>query len=46
MRSLEDVYTYQRQALDLLDPEDPHYDEIKLLLTSQVEDELSDIGNQ
>ncbi len=46
MRSHDDVYTYQTQALDLLDPNHPHYDEIKVLLTSQVEDELSDIGSK
>ena len=37
-----DVYSYYKQAMDLLDPDHPHYDEIKELLESQVNDELSD----
>ena len=41
MRTLEDVYNYEKQALDLLDKDHPHYDEIKVLLTEQINDELS-----
>ena len=37
-----DVYSYYKQAMDLLDKNHPHYDEIKELLMSQVNDELSD----
>ena len=37
-----DVYSYYKQAMDLLDENHPHYDEIKELLMSQVNDELSD----
>jgi len=37
-----DVYSYYKQAMDLLDKDHPHYDEIKELLESQVNDELSD----
>ena len=37
-----DVYSYYKQAMDLLDKDHPHYDEIKELLMSQVNDELSD----
>ena len=44
-RSLEDIYTYQRQALDLLKKDHPHYDEIKKLLTEQVQDEVWDHAN-
>ena len=40
MRTLEDIYTYQKQALDLLDKDHPHYEEIKVLLTEQINDEL------
>ena len=45
MRSHDDVYTYQTQALDLLDPNHPHYDEIKVLLTDQINDEVQDLAN-
>tara|TARA_Y100000817_G_scaffold292399_1_gene264589 strand:+ start:465 stop:614 length:150 start_codon:yes stop_codon:yes gene_type:complete len=38
----KDIYTYQQQALDLLDKDHPHYDEIKSLLLDQIEDELND----
>ena len=44
-RSLEDIYTYQRQALDLLKEDHPHYDEIKQLLTEQVQDEVWEHAN-
>ena len=44
-RSLEDIYTYQRQALDLLKKDHPHYEEIKKLLEEQVQDELLDDAN-
>tara|TARA_R100000781_G_scaffold94931_1_gene59239 strand:+ start:738 stop:893 length:156 start_codon:yes stop_codon:yes gene_type:complete len=42
IRSLEDVWTYEQQALDLLDKDHPHYDEIKSLLTDQINDEIRD----
>ena len=42
MRTIEDIYSYQKQALDLLDKDHPHYDEIRLLLTDQIMDELDD----
>ena len=44
-RSLIDVYTYQKQALDLLNKDHPHYDEIKDLLLDQVSDEIHTIYN-
>ena len=44
-RSLEDIYTYQRQALDLLNEDHPHYEEIKQLLTEQVNDEVWEHAN-
>ena len=44
-RSLEDVYTYEKQALDLLRKDHPHYDEIRVLLTDQINDEVEDLAN-
>ena len=45
-RSLDDIYTYERQALDLIDQKydktDPRYQEVKKLLTDQVQDEIRD----
>ena len=41
-RTVDDVYSYQKQALDLIDKDHPHYDEIRLLLTDQILDELDD----
>ena len=40
-----DIYTYHKQALDMLKPDHPHYDEIKKHLLSQIKDELSDRYN-
>ena len=37
-RTIDDVVSYQKQALDLLDKDHPHYDEIRLLLTDQIMD--------
>ena len=42
-RTLEDIYSYQKQALDLLDEDHPHYEEIKVLLTEQINDEIGQI---
>ena len=44
-RSLEDIKTYEKQALDLLSEDHPHYDEIKQLLTEQIEDEVWEHAN-
>ena len=44
--SFKDVYTYASQALDMLELEkdiNPNYNEIKKLLTDQVNDELNDV---
>ena len=41
-RSLEDIYNYEKQALDLLPKTHPHYNEIKSLLTDQINDEIRD----
>ena len=40
-----DIYTYHKQALDMLPASHPHYDEIKQHLLSQIQDELSDRYN-
>ena len=44
-RSLDDIISYEQQALDLLDSDHPHYDEIKSLLTDQINDEIRDYAN-
>ena len=44
-RSLEDIISYEQQALDLLSADHPHYDEIKSLLTDQINDEIRDYAN-
>ena len=44
-RSLEDIQTYEQQALDLLSEDHPHYDEICKLLTEQIADEVWEHAN-
>ena len=47
-RSLEDIYSYEKQALDLLakrfegKKDHPNYKELKALLIDQINDELRD----
>jgi len=44
--SFKDVYTYASQALDMIEREkdtNPNYNELKKLLTDQVNDELHDV---
>ncbi len=41
-RSLDDIISYEKQALDLLPLDHPHYDEIKELLVDQINDEIQD----
>ena len=41
-RSLDDIISYEKQALDLLPLDHPHYEEIKSLLTDQINDEIRD----
>ena len=44
--SFKDVYTYASQALDMIELEkdtNPNYNEIKQLLTDQVNEELHDV---
>ena len=35
-----DIYTYEKQALDSLPKDHPHYEEIKDLLIKQINDDL------
>ena len=44
-RSIDEVYSYEKQALELLSEDHPHYQEIKTLLTNQINDEIYDIYN-
>jgi hypothetical protein len=44
-RSLDDIISYEKQALDLLPLDHPHYEEIKTLLTDQINDEIRDYAN-
>ena len=44
-RTMDDIYSYQKQALDLLSTDHPHYDEIKQLLTQQIDDEIDDYAH-
>ncbi len=45
LRNLDDIVSYEKQALDLLDKNHPHYDEIRSLLTEQINDEIRDYAN-
>ena len=40
--NIEDIYTYAKQAYDLVPEDHPHSEEIKRLLIDQVNDELHD----
>ena len=50
-RTIEDIYTYEKQALDLLrerfkgKENHPNYKELRALLIDQINDELSDYAN-
>ena len=50
-RSLEDIYSYEKQALDLLKErfkgkeDHPNYIELRALLIDQLNDELSDYAH-
>ena len=41
----DDVYTYHKQALDMLPTDHPHYEEVKTHLYNQIKDELADKYN-
>jgi len=44
-RSLEDIISYEKQALDLLPLDHPHYQEIRDLLVDQINDEVYDYAH-
>ncbi len=44
-RSLDDIISYEKQALDLLPLDHPHYQEIKDLLMDQINDEVYDYAH-
>jgi hypothetical protein len=44
-KTLEDIISYEKQALDLLPMDHPHYEEIRRLLIDQVNDEIQDYAN-
>ena len=39
----DDVYTYHKQALDMLPKDHPHYEEVKEHLYNQIREQLDDI---
>ena len=39
----DDVYTYEKQALDMLPKSQPHYSEVYQHLYNQIRDQLDDI---
>ena len=45
-RSLDDIISYEKPALDLLPLDHPKYEEIKSLLIDQVNDEIEDYAHQ
>ncbi len=42
-RTIDDIYSYEKQALDLLNEDHPHYKEIRELLVDQINDEIYDV---
>ena len=50
-RTLDDIYTYEKQALDLIEErfkdnkDHPNYLKLKALLIDQINDELHDYSN-
>ena len=44
-RSLDDIVSYEKQALDLIPFDHPHYQEIRDLLIDQINDEVYDYAH-
>ena len=42
-RTIDEVYSYEKHALDLIKEDHPHYKEIRKLLIDQINDEIYDI---
>ena len=45
IHSLKDIISYEKQALDILPKDHPHYEEIKRLLMDQVNDMTEDYAH-
>jgi len=45
MKTIEDIITYEQQALDNIPTDHPHYAEIVSLLNSQIKDEMETYAN-
>ena len=49
IRTIDDIYTYEKQALDLIEErfkdnkEHPNYSKLRALLLDQINDELYDV---
>ena len=44
-RSLDDIISYEKQALDLIPTDHPNYEEIRKLLVDQINDEIYDYAH-
>ena len=50
-RTIDDIYTYEKQALDLIEErfkdnkEHPNYSKLRTLLLDQINDELYDVAH-
>ena len=44
-RSLDDIISYEKQALDLIPTDHPNYEEIRDLLVDQINDEIYDYAH-
>ena len=38
----DDIYSYEKQALDSIPEDHPHYDELRALLIDQINDQVDD----
>ena len=39
---LEEIYSYEKQALDSIPEDHPHYDDLRALLIDQINDQVDD----
>ena len=40
---LDEIYSYEKQALDSIPKDHPHYNEIRALLIDQINDQIDDV---
>ncbi len=40
---LDEIYSYEKQALDSIPKDHPHYDELRRLLIDQINDQIDDV---